>query len=204
MANKKKNNAKTEIWALPLSALLGITVTVAIAATMVMIGGRLAYGINVAHSLAVVVGINGSIHDKNIPFIHSTINHRDPIHTEKECCSLMLNKEFYQIQLLTNILSRAWESCFNLSHQLCLVGVGNIYAMWYKFIHRTNVVKIEGITADVEYKNEPPIIKWLDTKLKLNLGKNNRLVKHLGVVCGHCSVSMSQNLCDNINANATI
>ena len=29
---------------------------------------------------------------------------------------LMLNKKFNQIQLLTNILSRTWESCFNLSH----------------------------------------------------------------------------------------
>lgn len=57
MANKKKNNAKTEIWALPLSALLGITVTVAIAATMVMIGGRLAYGTDDPAQYSRVIGI---------------------------------------------------------------------------------------------------------------------------------------------------
>ena len=39
--------------------------------------------------------------------------------------------------------------------------------MWYKFIHRANVVKIEKITADAEYKNEPPITKWFNTKLRL-------------------------------------
>ena len=56
MANKKKNNAKTEIWALPLSALLGITVTAAIAATMVMIGGRLAYGTDDPAQYSRVIG----------------------------------------------------------------------------------------------------------------------------------------------------
>lgn len=56
MANKKKNNAKTEIWALPLSALLGITVTAAIAATMVIIGGRLAYGTDDPAQYSCVIG----------------------------------------------------------------------------------------------------------------------------------------------------
>ncbi|MBQ2377874.1 MAG: hypothetical protein II297_05670 [Clostridia bacterium] len=57
MANKKKNNAKTKIWALPLSALLGITVTVAISATMVMIGGRLAYGTDDPAQYSCAIGI---------------------------------------------------------------------------------------------------------------------------------------------------
>ena len=56
MANKKKNNAKTEIWALPLSALLGITVTAAIAATMVIIGGRLAYSTDDPAQYSCVIG----------------------------------------------------------------------------------------------------------------------------------------------------
>ena len=57
MTNKKKNNAKTKIWELPLSALLGITVTVAIAATMVMIGGRLAYGTDDPAQYSCAIGI---------------------------------------------------------------------------------------------------------------------------------------------------
>ena len=76
--------------------------------------------------------------------------------------------------------------------------------MWYKFIHRTNVVKIEKITTDAEYKNEPPITKWLITKLKLNLGKNNRLVKHLCIVCSHLGISVTKNLCYNIYRDTAI
>ena len=56
MANKKKNNAKAKIWALPLSALFGITATVAIAATMVMIGGKLAYGTDDPAQYSRVIG----------------------------------------------------------------------------------------------------------------------------------------------------
>ena len=52
----KKKNEKTSVWALPLSALLGVALTAAIAAAIVLICGKLAYGTEDPAQYSSVIG----------------------------------------------------------------------------------------------------------------------------------------------------
>ena len=58
MANKKtkKKNAETQIWALPLSALLGIVVTAAATVAITLIFGKLAFGTDDPSRYASIIG----------------------------------------------------------------------------------------------------------------------------------------------------
>lgn len=63
-----------------------------------------------ADGLAVVVGLQGAVHDDDVPFVHVGVDHRDAVDAEEEGRSAVAHQELDEVQFLPEVVRRGGKA----------------------------------------------------------------------------------------------
>ena len=88
-----------------------------------------------ADGLAVVVGLQGAVHDDDVPFVHVGVDHRYAVDAEEESRSAVAHQELDEVQLLPEVVRRRREARLDGANK----GLERVIVLYRIRLHGANI-----------------------------------------------------------------